>query len=119
MKYLLSSLFLVCLVGSSAQASTLHPESGAFMAENGLNVQNPTDRSRGGGGSGSLNSESGGSDGDGDNSGHGSGGSGAHSGDRGGSVPMNSPEPITMIALLGGASAAGALSRRRKKKEQI
>lgn len=32
------------------------------------------------------------------------------------SVPMNSPEPITMIALAGGAAFAGGLSSRKKKK---
>ena len=33
---------------------------------------------------------------------------------RGGS-PINSPEPITMIALAGGAVAAGGLAYRRRK----
>lgn len=32
------------------------------------------------------------------------------------STPMNSPEPITMIALAGGAAAVGVAARRRKKK---
>lgn len=32
------------------------------------------------------------------------------------STPMNSPEPITMIALAGGAAAVGFAARRRKKK---
>ncbi|MFK5956131.1 MAG: PEP-CTERM sorting domain-containing protein [Planctomycetota bacterium] len=33
------------------------------------------------------------------------------------SVPMSSPEPITMIALAGGAAAAGAFAGRRRKKQ--
>ena len=34
------------------------------------------------------------------------------------SVPMNSPEPITMIALAGGAAAAGGLAGRRRRKQK-
>ncbi|MGB0952237.1 MAG: PEP-CTERM sorting domain-containing protein [Planctomycetota bacterium] len=30
-------------------------------------------------------------------------------------VPISSPEPITMIALAGGAAAAGGLASRRRK----
>ena len=34
------------------------------------------------------------------------------------SVPMNSPEPITMIALAGGAAAVGGLAGRRRRKQK-
>lgn len=33
------------------------------------------------------------------------------------SVPVSSPEPITMIALAGGAAAAGGLAHRRRKRK--
>jgi len=120
MKTTLASILLMALLSSSLPAITLSPSS------DDANLEQNQERGRGGGGhgGGSGGSRGGGSHGGGSNGGgsHGGGsnGGGSHGGGSGGghgggSVPVNSPEPITMIALAGGAAAAGAVARRRRK----
>lgn len=129
MKTTLASILLMALLSSSLPAITLSPSSDE------ANLQQNQERGRGagghsggnngsrGGGSHGGGSNGGGSHGGGSNGGgshgggsHGGGSNGGGSGGHGGgSVPVSSPEPITMIALAGGAAAAGAVARRRRK----
>lgn len=46
-----------------------------------------------------------------------SAGNAMQAGAAGAQVPVSSPEPITMIALAGGAAAAGGLAHRRRNKK--
>ncbi len=103
MNQLLTSLALLCFVGGSTNVSAAEVETNvvSITFENSNLDQDGERRGK----SASKTSRGGGS-----NDGRRGGGS---------SVPVDSPEPVTMIALLGGAAAAGSISRRRKKKDQI
>lgn len=78
------------------------------------NLEQNQERGRGAGGhtGGNNGARGGGSHGGGSNGGGSHGGGSNGGGHGGGSVPA---EPITLIAPAGGAAAAGAISRRRRK----